>query len=180
MNSSAYQWNLVKRLSFNRPAGTDADRRAGDLIIEEIEHLGGTAHTETFTFDAYTVDKAVFRVLEPYEKEYEVTGIGMSGEIEGNFDFRYVERASEFDMDGVTGGMVMINKLEADQYKSVVNSPAECFVTVNGKFYDTPATADLAQMKIRRLLEHGKKPGFLIRTCDGIEMIKKGASRVHC
>lgn len=181
MDSCTYQWDIVKKLSFNRPAGTDADRKAGDMIIAEIERLGGKAETETFSFDAYTIDKAVFSVVEPYEKNYEVTGIGMSGEIEGEFDFRYVERATEFDMEGVDGGMVLINKLEGDQYKGVINSPAECFVTVGGKFYETAETADLGQIRLRKwLLDIGQKPGFLIRSRDAVEMVQNGASRVRC
>lgn len=181
MDSSAYQWDIVKKLSFNRPAGTEADRIAGDMIIAEIEKLGGTACTEDFSFDSYTIDKAVFRVLEPYQKDYEVTGIGFSGEIEGDFDFRYVERATEFDLDGITGGMVMMNKLDGDQYQSVIESPAECFITVNGKFYHTPETANLAQIRLRKkMLETGQKPGFLIRCADAIELVKTGASRIHC
>jgi len=181
MDSCTYQWDIVKKLSFNRPAGSDADRKAGDMLIAEIERLGGKAVCESLSFDSYTIDKAVLSVLEPYEKNYEVKGIGYSGEIEGEFDFRYVERAAEFDMEDVNGGMVLINKLEFDQYKGVLDSPAECFMAVSGKFYDTAETADLADVKLRRkYLEAGKKPGFLVRSRDAVEIVQNGASKVRC
>ena len=181
MDSCTYQWEIVKKLSFNRPAGTDADKKAGDMIIAEIEKLGGKAYTEAFSFDSYTIDKAILTVLEPYKKIYEVKGIGLSGEVEGEFTLRYVERASEFDMLNVDGGMVLINKLEFDQYKGVLDSPAECFMAVSGKFYDTPETADLADARLRkRFLDAGRKPGFLVRSRDAVEMVLNNASKVRC
>ena len=35
----------------------------------------------------------------------------------------------------VDGGIVMINKLDREQYTAVAKSPADGFITVNGKFY---------------------------------------------
>lgn len=181
MDSSTYQWEIVKRLSSCRPAGSAECERAADIIADEVKALGGEVTFEGFTFDFYKIDRAVFRVTEPYQKEYTVTGIGYSGNIEGDFKFRYVERATKFDLDGVDGGIVMMNKLDREQYTSVIKSPAEGFITVNGKFYDTPENSDLAQGKLgKKIREVGLKPGFFIRTADGIEIVKKGASAVHC
>ncbi len=181
MDSSAYQWEIVKRLSFARPAGSTECDRAADIIADEVKMLGGEAIFEDFSFDYFQIDRAIFQVTEPYQKEYTVTGVGYSGNISGDFKFRYVERATEFDLDGVDGGIVMINKLDRDQYSSVVNSPAEGFLAVSGKFYDTPENSDLAQGKLgRKIREVGVKPGFLVRTADGIEMVKNSASTVHC
>ncbi|MBQ2278782.1 MAG: M20/M25/M40 family metallo-hydrolase [Clostridia bacterium] len=178
MNSSAYQWDIVQKLSFCRPAGTAECERAAEMIAEEVRALGGEAIFETFTFPSLKVDRAVLRVTEPYQKDYDVVGYGFSGEIEGDFAFRYVERGTEFDMDSVDGGIVMINKLEPEQYAAVINSPAEGFVVCSGKFYDprglTPKNLG------RKLRETGKKPGFCIHTADAIEMVKMGASAVHC
>lgn len=104
-----------------------------------------------------------------------------SGEIDGDFPFRYVERATEFDLDGVDGGIVMINKLDRETYTSVAKSPAEGFVTVKGKFYDSSESFDLPQGGIgKKTRESGIVPGFFVRTADGIEMVKNGVTEVHC
>lgn len=181
MDSSAYQWEIVKKLSFCRPAGSPECERAADMIAEEVRALGGEVTFEPFSFPYFKIDRAVFQVTEPYQKEYEVTGVAHSGEIDGDYSFRYVERATEFDLDGVDGGIVMINKLDREQYTAVAKSPADGFITVNGKFYDDRANSDLGQGRIgKKTLEAGVKPGFFVRTADGIEMITRGASKVHC
>ena len=74
MNSASYHWDIVQRLSFNRVAGTADCERAADLIEAEVNRLGGTVAREDFTFDYFVIDRASFRVTEPYEKEYTVTG----------------------------------------------------------------------------------------------------------
>lgn len=181
MDSCTYQWELVKKLSFCRPAGSEKCVLAANMIADEVRSFGGEVTFETFSFPYFQIDRAVFRVTEPYQKDYEVTGVAYSGEISGTFPFRYVERATEFDLDGVDGGIVMINKLDRETYKAVTSSPAEGFITVNGKFYDDPASSDLAQGRIgKKTLECGVTPGFFVRTADGIEMVKNGASEVYC
>lgn len=178
MDSSVYQWEIVKKLSFCRPAGSPECERAADIIADEVRALGSEVTFEPFSFPSLKIDRAVLRVTEPYQKEYEAVGVGFSGEIEGDFSFRYVERATEFDLDGVDGGFVMMNKLDPEQYTSVVNSPAEGFIAFSGKFYDT---GDLTPKNLgRKMREIGRKPGFFVKTADAIEMVKDGASAIHC
>ena len=121
MNTAEYQWELVKRLSFRRVAGTPECEAAADLIEKEVNALGGTVLREDFTFPGNTIDKAFLKVTKPYEKEYAVTGVGFSGDLSGTFPFRYVERAQPFEMEDVDGVIVMMNQLDADQYKKVVD-----------------------------------------------------------
>lgn len=181
MDSCSYQWDIVKRLGFCRPAGSPECERAAEIIADEVRSLGGDVRFEEFSFPHFEIDRAVFRVTKPYQKDYEATGVAYSGEIDGDFPFRYVERATEFDLDGVDGGIVMINKLDRETYTSVAKSPAEGFVTVKGKFYDSPESFDLPQGGIgKKTRESGIVPGFFIRTADGIEMVKNGATEVHC
>lgn len=178
MDSSAYQWEIVKKLSFCRPAGTPECERAAEMIAEEVRALGGEVTFEPFSFGVNRIDRAVLRVTEPYEKDYETVGVIFSGEIEGDFSFRYVERATEFDLDGVDGGIVMMNKLDPEQYAAVVGSPAEGFIAPSGKFYDkSPLTTKSLGRKLREI---GQKPGFCVCTADAIEMVTRGASKVHC
>ena len=178
MDSSAYQWEIVKKLSFCRPAGTPECERAAEMIAEEVRALGGDVTFEPFSFPGLKVDRAVLRVTEPYQKEYSAVGVGFSGEIEGDFGFRYVERGTEYDLDGVDGGIILINKLDPDHYTAAVNSKAEGFIAPSGKFYDdSPLTPKNLGRKMREI---GKKPGFCVKTADAIEMVTRGASAVHC
>ena len=150
MDSSAYQWEIVKKLSFCRPAGTPECERAAEMIAEEVRALGGDVTFEPFSFPGLKVDRAVLRVTEPYQKEYSAVGVGFSGEIEGDFGFRYVERGTEYDLDGVDGGIILINKLDPDHYTAAVNSKADGFIAPSGKFYDdSPLTPKNLGRKMR-------------------------------
>jgi len=180
MNSASYQWDIVQRLSFLRPAGSAECERAADLIEDEVKRLGGTVIREDFTFDYFVIDRAHFRVVEPYEKEYTVTGIGYSGDLCGTFPFRYVERALPFEMEDTDGAFLLMNHLDNDQYKPVAESGAVGFMTPCGKWYDTDATSDLTQSRLgAKLREIGIKPGLRIRCSDAVEMVRLGASRVQ-
>lgn len=180
MNTAEYQWDLVKRLSFRRVAGTPECEAAADLIEKEVNALGGTVLREDFTFGGNTIDKAFFKVTKPYEKEYKVTGVGFSGDLSGTFPFRYVERAQPFEMEDVDGVIVMMNQLDADQYKPVAESGAVGFVTPGGKWYDDPANSDMPQSRLGgNLKAMGVKPGLRIRSADAIEMVSLRACEVQ-
>ncbi len=180
MNSATYHRDIVERLSFNRVAGTADCERAADLIEAEVKDLGGTVIREDFTFEYFVIDRAFFKVVAPYEKEYTVTGIGYSGDLCGTFPFKYVERAQPFEMEDTDGAFVLMNHLDGDQYKPVVGSGAVGFMTPCGKWYDTDATSELTQSRLgAKLREIGIKPGLRIRCSDAIEMIRMGASRVQ-
>jgi len=181
MNTAEYQWDLVKRMSFTRVAGTPECEKAAQLIEDEVIRLGGTMLREDFTFRYFVIDKAFFKVTKPYEKEYTVTAIGYSGNLSGTFPFKYVERAMPFEMENTDGAFVLMNHLDADQYKPVVESGAAGFMTPCGKWYDTAETCDLTQSRLgMKLREIGIRPGLRIRCSDAIEMINRGAAEVQC
>ncbi len=181
MNTAEYQWDIVRRLSFTRVAGTPECEKAAQIIEDEVKSLGGQVLREDFTFHYFVIDKAYFRVTKPYDKEYAVTGIGYSGNLSGTFPFKYVERALPFEMEGTDGALVLMNHLDGDQYKPVVNSGAVGFMTPCGKWYDTDATSDLTQSRLgAKLREIGIRPGLRIRCSDAVEMINRGACEVQC
>lgn len=181
MNTAEYQWDLVRRLSFTRPAGTPECEKAAQIIGDEVKSMGGTVFREDFTFRHFVIDKAFFKVTKPYEKEYGVTAVAYSGNLSGTFPFKYVERAVSFDMENTDGAIVMMNQLDENQYKPVAQSSAAGFITPSGKWFDSPETTDLAQSRLGgKLREMGVKPGMRIRCADALEMVRRGASEVQC
>ena len=72
-------FSLLEKLSFNRLAGTKDEEKAISILKEEIEKEGLVPQVEGFEIDAPYIEKASLKVLEPYQKEYIVTGVGMSG-----------------------------------------------------------------------------------------------------
>jgi hypothetical protein len=68
-SSAEFQMDFLNRLSFNRFGGTDDEKRAAELILSEIEALGGKGELFEFSIPGYSISKASFTVLEPYEEE---------------------------------------------------------------------------------------------------------------
>ncbi len=183
-----YLYNITKKLSFNRPAGSEECGRAADIIAHEVESFGGKCTRESFTFDYFAVDKAYFCVTEPYLKVYRAAGVGLSGNIDGEFGFSYIERGTDYDIEQAKksgsdpdGRIVLINGLTLPQYEGAVKSKAAAFVTLAGKCWMSSDEVDFPPRRLGdKMKEAGVIPGFIISSADAVEMVEKGASRVRC
>ncbi len=178
-----YQLDLVKALSFVRWGGTPEEEKAAKIIGDEIEKAGGSYELMPFQIPAYECTECKMTVLEPYEKEIEVVPHGRSGEISGEFKLLYVERGEAMDYLGVgdlSDTIVMLNNLSYDAYKLICEKKPAAFITISGKFYDTPDNSDLMPRPMRDpYLEMGKVPGFMIRAFDAMEMVEKEVTKIR-
>ncbi len=183
-----YLYNITKKLSFNRPAGSEECRRAADIIESEVSSFGGKVTRESFNFDYFAVDRAYFCVTEPYLKVYQAAGVGLSGDIDGEFGFSYIERATDYDIEQAKksgnnpdGSVVLINSMSGEQYEGAVKSGAAAFVTMAGKCWMSSGEVDFPPRRLGpKMKKAGTIPGFIISSADAVEMVEKGASRVRC
>ncbi len=93
-----YLYNITKRLSFTRLAGSEEFGHAADMIEGEVNYFGGEVQRQKFTFDYFAVDEVSLAVTAPYHKDYSAAGVGLSGDIDSELDFSYIEKASDFDI----------------------------------------------------------------------------------
>ena len=99
-------FSLLEKLSFNRLAGTKDEEKAISILKEEIEKEGLVPQIEGFEIDAPYIEKASLKVLEPYQKEYIVTGVGMSGStLEQGIDKELVYKIIVRKAHSFRGGM---------------------------------------------------------------------------
>ena len=85
---------LMERLGYVRVSCTPEEKRAAEELQKEAASFGLDTTIEEFEAATGEVTKATFKVLAPYEKEYEVTGYIRSDSTpdEGlELDFVYVE-----------------------------------------------------------------------------------------
>lgn len=184
MKSSAeFQMDFLNRLSFNRFGGTDNEKRAAELILSEIEALGGKGELFEFPIPGYSIQKAKLTVLEPYEEEITVTGIGRSGSTNGPIEAElfYAEQGEEENFKGAKGKIVLINSTHPTVYKRLTASGALGFLTFSGAYQDDREKTDLDQRFLRPRLtdKSGKLPGLCMRTEDAITLMHKGATKVR-
>lgn len=183
MVNGEYQYDLVKRLSFVRYGGTDDELRAANIILEEIEKIGGHGELMPFTVPAFDTVKCSASVNG---REIETVPYALGGQFpEGGVDLKimYAERGCEDDyvgIDDLSGTAVIINALDLDTYKLLAEKHASAFITINGKWYESSETTDLIPRPLRpRYLELGKVPGFAMRAGDVTEIVRSGAETIH-
>lgn len=173
---------LLERFAFNRFGGSENELKAAKIIIEEIEALGGKCTLEPFEIAAYKVQKALFKVTEPYELEIEVNAVGRSGSTPNGgieAEFIYGENCDEFDLRDAKGKIVLVNNTGYEGYKRLVNSGAIGFATFSGSFNDLPEMSDIDMRMLRpRITENGRIPGVCMRCADAIKLVQMGAVKV--
>lgn len=177
------QLELVKKLSFVRWGGTPQEEQAAKVITDEIEAAGGSFTLMPFEIPAYECTECKLFVTEPYQREIEVIPHGCTGEIEGEYNFLYLERGDPMDYLGVgdlSETIVMINMPTYDVYKTLCEKKPAGFISISGKYYQTPDDSDLMPRPMREpYLELGKVPGFVIRAKDAMEMVANKVTKIR-
>lgn len=181
-----YALDLVEKLAFVRYGGTDAELKAANILLKEIESAGGEGRLMDFTVPAAEVEKCALKAVAPNERDIECSPYWLSGELpEGGAElkFCYASRGTEEDLagfDSLEGYAVMLDMLTEDAYKLLCARHASAFITFVGKWYDTDATLDLMPNKLRpHLTRHGVIPGFIIKARDATELVRANTSALH-
>lgn len=170
---------FLKSVSFPRLGGSDAEKKAAEMIAGELRAMGLKPMIEEFEIWSFANPEARVEVLEPYEATIDASALGLSGSTppEGiEVPLKYVETgAVEFlhDVEGVitlatgNGGS---KGYERSKKKGVV-----------GRLLIGRPGADLFNLAVNsfQFERFGKLPSAWIRYQDGLDLIKKGASRVR-
>lgn len=184
--NETYQYDLVQKLSFVRYGGTAEEKKAAEILMDEIKAAGGEGHYEEFSIPAFELSKCSLKVTAPFEMELETIPYGLSGSLpEGGMDlkFMYAERGTADDFYGIkdlSDTIVMINDLTFDAYKILCEKKAAAFMAIHGKWYDSSENADfLARNLNEKLRENGQVPGFFVWSKDATELVRQGAQTIH-
>lgn len=170
---------FLKSISFPRLGGSEDEKRAADMIADELRGMGLKPEIEEFEIWSFANPKAKVEVVEPYKATIEASALGLSGTTppEGiEAPLKYVETgAVEFlqDIDGAitmaTGGWGS-KAYERSKQKGVV-----------GRLFIGRFGADLFNLAASsfQFERFGKLPSAWIRHQDGLDLIKKRASKVR-
>lgn len=175
-----YAYEFVKRLSFNRVAGTPEEAKAAEIIKEEAEKLGGTAEIQEFEIPSFVCHTCKASAMG---KDLDVTCYGHSGNINADLKLLYLDMVNEITLRGIkdlSDTCVLINKLEKPAYKLLVEKKAAAFMVMSGKWYFDEKEEDMMMRDLRpRYTDMGKIPGFVIRSKDAMELLKNDCESIH-
>ena len=185
MKNGNYQYSLVEKLSFVRYGGTEAELRAAEILLSEIEKIGGHGEIMDFTVPAFDIRRCEMSVSAPYEKPIPCAPFGLGGDFPWGVELRpfYAARGVEADyvgVDSLEGCIVLIDSLTPEAYKLLIAKKAGAFAVVQGMHYDSGAEEDLYLRPLRpKFLKHGRLPGFVITAADAAELLRNGAERIR-
>lgn len=180
---STYQYDIVKKLSFCRFGGTEDELKAANIILNEIEAVGGKGEIMNFEIPAYDCSTCKATITAPFTKDLEVVPYGRSGNIDEDLKVIYIEGSSKEYFRGIndlSGYCVFLHTLDYDMYKALVDLHASCFIAISGKWYGTDENEDLVPRILREKFAFmGKIPGFVCRAKDAMEVVAKEGSMIH-
>lgn len=176
----SYAFDFVKKISFNRVAGTPEEKKAADMIQAEVEKLGGSASRLEFTVPHYICHHCSAHALD---RELDVACYGRSGNISRDLNFLYLGEVNEISLrnySDLSDTCVMVNAMNKKVYEQLSGHHAAAFMVISGKWYYGNEEEDLVARKLRPNLEKfGRIPGFMIRAKDALYLLQNDCETIH-
>lgn len=170
---------LVEKIAFVRTAGSDEEKKAAQILADEVRALGGEAHFEQFTIPDARVERAT---LVADGRDVDVLALRLSGSTpaEGiTAPLFYGEGATELALKGAKGKIVLCNDGALVNWKNIVASGALGCILMTGDYDDDPSKTDIQNINLRPFhLEHGKIPTVYLRTCEALRLLNEGVQSV--
>ena len=166
---------FVSRFDYIREAGTEGEERAAREIVSALEDLGEKPAVETFPIEAHTIERAVFRMTAPFEKEYRIAGYLRGGSTDGagiDAPFYYAENGDDLSLRGAAGKIVLVNgPVRRPLYEKLTAAGAKAFLSVIG----TPVDTGIDRIPSNAKLFPGADapiPGGVIHIADAAEIVE--------
>ncbi len=177
---------LVEKMSFVRFGGTAEELRAAQILLAQIEELGGKGELMDFTIPQSTCKGFEFTVKAPFERQVNVMPWGMCDSIPApgkDLKFLYAEKCTERDLlgkDDLSDTIVMVNALNQDVYKLLVARKAAAIAVIMGKYYHNNLEAGIYARNMRpAMLKLAAIPTFYISAHDATELVRDEAALIH-
>ena len=177
-------FELLKKLSYTRVSGSEEETKTAEALKKEVESAGIDCHIEEFPVQDGVVSEAKLFVLEPYQKEYEVTGYlrADSTDDEGlTLDLVYVENGHPILLKKAKGKAALINgRVGYKTYEKLQKAGVSAILSFSGSMMDKKEESDLDIRKLREALADDLGGNVLVnmRVRDAMEIVAKGASKV--
>lgn len=178
------EFELLKKIGFIRTSGSEEELKAANMLLDEISAIGFKGQLEEFKVPSSKITKAVVKVVEPFEKEYEVTPFNCSVSTPAGgitTDFVYIEDGLDANLVDLKGKVVLLNKRPSIKlYKKLLKAGIAAYITMCGTARDEAEDTDISVGRLReKMTKFGKVPAFNLRMRDGFQMVRDKASKIH-
>lgn len=171
-----HAFNFLKEIYYVRTAGSEAELKAANQIVAEVEKLGGKASLEEFEVDHSEITLAKLIVDG---KEIECAGSGYSGSTldEGvTGDFYYADQLEAANIINLKNKIILSNtkRVPHQLYEKAVKDKALGFILTTGSVYKKSSEVDLDPYLTRDLdYNLGQIPTVMIKAKDAEKLLEK-------
>lgn len=179
---------FIEKLSFVRVGGSEEEKRAAELIREEVDRAAGDAGREDIRGEYMTFripDANVIKCsVQEAGREIPCVPFLCSGSIDRECGLVYLEEASEIDFavaGNLEGKAVLLNRLTDEKvYKRLVEHKVSAFLVMQGKYYLGKEENSLYPRRLREhFTKNGLIPGFVISASDALRLIQEETQKLH-
>ena len=171
-------FETLKKISFERIAGTEQELQCAHIIKEECEKIGVPAVIEDFEIETPEIFEAKFEVTKPTPYTFNCIGIGKSGNTpdEGICGpLCYIESGLDANILDVKGKIVlMTGMVKPDQMEKIQKAGALGYIVCHGSLYDPEEM--ISELRTRNTFKKpgdtSSFPGIVIHITDAQKLLR--------
>lgn len=176
-------FEVLKKISFERIAGTEKELECANILKEEIEKAGLKAEIEEFEIEQPEVFEAKLKIIKPQELEINCVGIGKSGTTsdEGiSAPLCYIENGMDANLIDIKGKIVLLTGGEIDTLEKVKKAGAVGYIQVHGSLFDDEEMKkEIRPRFVRNKKDDSNFPGVLIHISDAQTLLRANPEEVN-
>ena len=177
-------FEVLKKISFERIAGTDKELECAHIIEEECKKVGLDVVIEDFEIDSPEIYEAKFKVTKPVEYEFTCIGVGKSGNTpdEGvSAPLCYVENGMAANLLDAKGKIVLLTGGDPDTIGKVQKAGAVGYIQIHGSLFDSEEMIkEIRTRNIRKKpFEEFNIPGVVIHILDAQKLLRMNPEEVN-
>lgn len=176
-------FEVLKKISFERIAGTYKELECANILKEEIEKYGVDVEIQDFEIDMPEVQFAKFQITKPFEQEFTCIGIGKSGNTSDEgicAPLCYVENGMDANLLDVKGKIVLLTGGAPDVREKLVKAGALGYIGIHGSLYDPEEM--VSEIRTRNAFkkpdDESNLPGVVLHIKDAQELLRLNPEEV--
>lgn len=176
-------FEVLKKISFERIAGTEKELECANILKEEIEKVGIPVEIEEFEIDMPEVQEVKFMVTKPFEEEFICIGIGKSGytDDEGiKGPLCYVENGMDANLLDVKGKIALLTGNTPNIMENLVKAGAIGYIGIHGSLYDPEEM--ISEIRTRNAFkkpgDESNLPGVVLHITDAQKLLRMNPEEV--
>jgi len=177
-------FELLKKISFERIAGTDKELECAKILEEECKKVVSDVVIEDFEIEMPEIYEAKFKVTKPVECEFNCIGIGKSGNTDDkgvSAPLAYVETGMDANLLDVKGKIVLLTGGKPDTMEKIRKAGAVGYIVTHGSLFDSEEMVKELRTRNARKKpgEDYNLPGVVIHILDAQKLLRMNPEEVN-